>query len=410
MVKKALSNNPSAVAKRLKRAQAKAGNVVPVVVVPAVPVAVPVIVAPANVAPVAPVVEPVAPVVVKPIAGLDTVNDLLVTTGDTWNARFGTVHPVINHNDATYPFFNFEYKAEKFPRSRWSILRCTDNGQEVGVPFDDSSYFVFDNAKTRKWIDVLQAGIERQGLQLVIKTAGTLRNRGQQFTSFEIVGLDKLQAGGREIRSFLSLLKAIDKSMSFTLVNSTITVCCKNTFKAVKDDTGAPLYAKVKFTRNAEPKIDEVPKIVECFISGNNALLKKLNHWHSIGVTPVQAEQMFAAWLGNPTAPMSARMGNIITRLKELHVTGKGNKGETALDAFNAVTEYYTHESAGDTDSATKQFESSEIGTGAENKALFFDYLTKAFDTGDTFTGICKVGESILVAYNKARIDKAAAK
>ena len=260
------------------------------------------------------------------------------------------------------------------------------------------------------WIDVLAAGVAKMGLSLLIKTAGTLKNRAHQFVSFELGGLDKLEAGGREIRSFLSLLKGLDKSMSFTLVNSTITVCCKNTFKAVKDDTGAPLYAKVKFTRNAEPKIDEIPRIVEAFISGNNALLAKLNHWHSIGVNSTQAEQIFAAWLGEGNETLSVRMANIIDRLKALHIGGKGNKGETALDAFNAATEYYTHESAGETDNANKQFESSEVGSGAESKAAFFDYLTKAVESSAAFTGVCKVGENVLVAYNKARIDKAAKK
>lgn len=351
------------------------------------------------------------PIRTAPIAGLDTIDDMLCTTGQTWNSKYAEIHETINNWDpVTFPFARFEFVAKRWPDSQWSIIKRSDTGKEVGVPFKEKSYFVFTNKKRMEWIDVLTAGVEKAGCKLKIKTAGTLKGGERQFVSFEIEGLDKLEAGEREIRSFLSLLTGIDKQMSFTLVNSTITVCCKNTFQMANDDTGAPLYAKVKFTQNCELKIDEVPKIVESFISGNETLLKKLKHWHSIGVTVTQAEQMFAHWLGDVDKPMSTRLGNIVQRLKELHVKGKGNKGETALDAFNAATEYFTHFSAGESDDATKQIESSEIGDGARSKAEFFDYLSKAFETGETFQGICKVGETILVAYKADQVRKAQAR
>src|SRR5579864_4802261 len=272
------------------------------------------------------------------IPGLHTRHDFLCSVpGMTWNGSHGEQHEVITPGDvATDPFARFEYNAVRFPGSSWHILKCSDTGHEVGVPFQTDSYTVVNNSKMFAFLEKLQSGIEKQGLKLVIMSEGTLRNRFNQFWSFKIAGLDKLEVGGREIRSFLSLLKSLDKTVSFTFVNSTITVCCANTFKMVQDDTGAPLYGKVKLTKNADVKIAEIPLIVEAFVSGNNALLKRLNEWHSIEVTSTQAEQLFAAWLGDADKPLSTRMHNIILRLKELHgPKGKGNKGETALDAFN---------------------------------------------------------------------------
>lgn len=340
-----------------------------------------------------------APIRQAPIAGLDNVRDFLVTTGNTWNSKYAEIHEVITNKDPeTFPFARFEYVAEKFPNSRWSILRCSDTKHEIGVPFDAKSYYVMNNEKFQAFIETLQAGIEKEGLKLSIETAGTLKDRNHQFVSFKINGMDEIEAGGRKIRSFLSILKGLDKLMSFTFVNSTITVCCANTFAIVNDDTGAPLYGRIKFTQNCALKIAEVPLIVRSFVSGNESLLKKLNAWHNIGITPLQAEQMFAAWLGEIDLPMSTRLSNIVQRLKALHVTGKGNKGETALDAFNAVTEYYTHESAGDSKDPMKQFESSEIGDGAKSKGEFFDFLVKSLVSSDMFTGVCKIGENILVA------------
>lgn len=406
MTKDAIRKRNARVEKAAKQIDDNAAQVAKVLAAPA-PVAAPVV----PVVAVPPVVAdaPAAPIQKPVIAGLDSNRDILVTTGETWNARHGIIHPVISLADATFPFNGFEYELKPFPVSSFGILRCSDTAHEVGTPLRLSengqakSYYIFNNARLRKFLETLCAGIEKLGVKAVIKTAGTLKDRAWQFTSIELQGLDVLNAGGREIRSFLSLLKSFDKSIQFTLVNSTITVCCKNTFKMVHDDTGAPLYAKVKMTKNAELRIDEVPNIVEAFVSGNNALLAKLKQWHDIGINTTQAEQIFSAWLANPAEPLSVRMFNIIQRLKELHLKGKGNKGETALDAFNAVTEYYTHESAGETDNANKQWEASEIGGGAEAKEMFFDYLTKSLLDGDTLTGVCKIGDSILVAYNQAR-------
>jgi hypothetical protein len=375
--------------------------------------AAPVGAAPVGAAPVGAAPVGAAPVGAAPvgiIAGLNTVNDLLVTTGETWNAKHGEIVEVINLGDSSFPFNRFEYQAEQFPNSKWSILRTSDNGAEVGVPFDAKSYSVFTNAKRRDFLERMLGGLEKYGVKAAIKTAGTLRDRARQFVSIELGGLDKLEAGGRKINSFLSLLTAVDKSLSFTLSNSTLTVCCANTFAMVENETGVPLYSKVKMTRNADFWIEEIPLIVESFVSGNEALLLKLNQWHSIGVNATQAEQIFAAWLADEGEPVSTRLANIIQRLKELHVNGKGNKGETALDCFNAVTEYYTHESAGDSNNILKQFENSEIGAGADSKADFFRYLTEAFVSSEKFEGVCKVGDSILVAYNKAKVDRALAK
>lgn len=355
-----------------------------------------------------------APVSAPPaiIPGLGN-HDVLATTGGTWNSKFAEVHPEIKNRDAaTFPFARFEYVTHRFPGSSWGIIRCSDNNLEVGVPFNvaKGSYYVMNNERLQTFIDVLQAGVEKEGLRLSIQTAGTLDVRNRQFVSFKIEGLDELEVGHRKINSFLSLLKGLDKQISFTFVNSTITVCCANTFQMVKDDTGAPLYGKIKFTKNCELKIAEVPLIVRSFVSGNEALIKKLKQWESIGMTPIQAEQLFATWLGDLDKPMSTRMNGIIARLKELHVIGKGNKGETALDAFNAVTDYYTHESAGETDNVSKQLESSEIGDGAEKKVQFFDFLAKSLESSAAFQGVCKMGETILVAYSAEQKRRAAAK
>ncbi len=58
-----------------------------------------------------------------------------------------------------------------------------------------------------------------------------------------------------------------------------------------------------------------------------------------------------------------------------LFATGKGNHGKDWSDVFQAVTDYYTHESAGTKATAQEQEESSEYKTGATKKARAYAIL-----------------------------------
>jgi hypothetical protein len=57
---------------------------------------------------------------------------------------------------------------------------------------------------------------------------------------------------------------------------------------------------------------------------------------------------------------------------------GAGNKGLTLADAFSAITDFYSHESAGEDKS--KQFVSSEFGDGARSKREGMAFLTECLD------------------------------
>ncbi len=350
----------------------------------------------------------------QPIAGLDGINDVLVCTPDSgaWNLKHAEVHEVITNRDpASYPFARYELIATRFPDSKWGSIRCSDNQQEVGaaVNMEKGSYYLFDHAKRMNFIDALMSGVEKIGGKLRHITALTLKDRAREVDTFALEGKDKFTAGGREIRNNLALVTDVEKIIGMVLANTSTTICCKNTCQMVVDDTNAPLYGKIKFTKFADVQIAEIPKIVQAFLTGNDLLMRRLNEWHNIGITEIQAEQIFAAWLGDLANPMSSRTGNIVARLKELHIKGIGNKGETALDCFNAVTQFYTHESAGETKDPTKQLESSENidGDAAKAKSQFFGFLTKSLANNQGMAGTFKIGETILVAYNDNQKKKA---
>ena len=89
---------------------------------------------------------------------------------------------------------------------------------------------------------------------------------------------------------------------------------------------------------------------------------------------------------------VSTRRENQVNRLTELFRTGKGNNGRDRSDVFGAVTDYYSHESAGGLENPWKQFESSEFGSG-------FTFKDRAFATlqsDDETDRLIKVGDLVL--------------
>ncbi len=93
---------------------------------------------------------------------------------------------------------------------------------------------------------------------------------------------------------------------------------------------------------------------------------------------------------------VSTRRMNQVNRMVELYKTGKGNKGENFADLFQAITDYYTHESAGG-DDIQKQINSSEFGNAAAMKSFAYVLLGNDKHTASTI----RIGRKILIAHEK---------
>jgi hypothetical protein len=262
------------------------------------------------------------------------------------------------------------------------------------------------------------------GLKWRITTTGNLQSRERSFITIQILdeSLTTLKIGGREFQAFLNCLNSIpsNSGCTVTFANNNFCVCCRNTFAhCLQDKSGAKLHVAIKHTKGMKLALGDVPTLIQAYFQNNAKLFANLKAFESIPVALGEAEAYFAAYLqrdeaklgtgdlpGNLTDKneLSTRAFNTVSRLKELF--GKkatGNNGKDMLDMFSAVTEYYTHESAGETEDQTKQFESSEHGSGAQNKAMFYAWLVRTLNgaTKAKFSAIAKVGETLLVAYAK---------
>lgn len=329
--------------------------------------------------------------------------DIQAGIEQAWHGSTKVV-PVIQFTDA------FPYEIERLPLlvandtplEGWSYFRCSDDGKPVGVPVAES-YSAMTNS--RFW-EIVQNAVGGTGA--IIESAGTIYDRRRRFITVKLgTDVDAFKVGEREFKNRFSLLDSIDGSTNFYGVNSSTCVVCANTFAVVMGDTSGEFRFKIRHSKNLLPKIENMEKAIDRFIGVTAQFKKALEIANEIPVTPVDARSLFAGWTGAETNGMSSRTFNIVGRLSELFQRGAGNNGETLLDAFSAVTDYYSHESSGGTDQPgfrMKQTISSEFGSGSRKKQDFFNSLFSVDKKNnvnfeqESFNNLIKNGRTLITA------------
>jgi hypothetical protein len=250
----------------------------------------------------------------------------------------------------------------------------SDNNEIIGMPYNKETFRPLTNAEFLGMVREAMTGTEHKLISI-----GTIRNRGRRFASFSLEALESYKAGGRTFHSFLNYGDGLDKSSALWANTSNIATVCDNTFNMNLFSTergGAGSLVREKHTAGIIFKLPAISKLIDAAVG---VQLEFANAFETLANIPVSKEQAVRIYAGFVAAPdvteLSTRSGNIVDRLAELFVSGRGNRGESRADLFSAVTEYYTHEASGNGKNPTRQFASSEFGTGADRKRVFFDIV-----------------------------------
>jgi hypothetical protein len=329
-------------------------------------------------------------------------NDKIVGTFKQWHGLNEIVEKIDETNNPLCEWAAVPHKltlAGTEIESGFSILKGSDNNQPIGTPFNPKTYFPIHNSD---FVKLVLDSLSGANVKFEVQSAGSVRNRGRVFMAVNLIDAADIVIDNRPFKSHLNFLNSFDKSCPFTVLDSNTCTVCDNTFSMNLLDDGGALKVSLVHKKNTHFALKDVPKIIACALQGRNNFARKLKAFSEFPVGLVDAEQIFAAFIGkeNEKTELSTRAANIAERLTSLFVKGKGNKGETALDLFQAVTEYYTHESAGDTDDKFKQFETSEFGDGATKKSEFLAALERMTANRQAFSGYARIGEKLLLAYN----------
>ena len=277
-----------------------------------------------------------------------------------------------------------------------------DNGQFIGAEARRPSFGYMSNAE---FFELVKNTISNTGFE--IASTGTLNNRQKRFVSLKPSKFTAFTAGGREFKNHLNLMDAIDGTMNLLARYNNTCVVCANTF-AVAIKEGDKVACNPHTKRHLE-RIPEFEATIEAFFGYAKQFEKLLNVMDETALDSGEARNLFAGFLndGKKDELSSRRWGQVET-LVSLFETGKGNNGKTALDAFSAVTDFYTHEHAVNGRLGVMGQETqSEIGSGFKAKNRFVEMVSLAGRTpqGIDYLSVNKRGLKDLIEIGKASFD-----
>lgn len=282
----------------------------------------------------------------------------------------------------------------------FAVLGATDvQDLLIGGAYNPDTFKPIDN---KAFLQLVRDSIS--GTNHKIVSVGSVRNRGRVFLSIELAGMEKFKAAGRDFSAFLNFGNGHDKSSVLWVSTSNVCTVCDNTYSMnlvqvenkENKDSGDDVKLRLRHTKHAEIKLPTMAKLIDRAIGVQAEFQIELDKLAQVTVKQQVAENLFAGFIGRNVADvkdgLSTRARNTVSRLMSLHNDGLGNRGETLADSFQAVTEYYTRESANGAENKEKQFVSSEFGAGLQAKQTFWNTITNPDKREQTI----ERGESLL--------------
>jgi hypothetical protein len=222
-------------------------------------------------------------------------------------------------------------------------------------------------------VDMVQNALG--GTKHRIVSIGTINNREKVFCS---ISLDApIVAAGRKTETTLNVLWGHGGKFGILARSGFTVVVCANTFAMAMAKKGE-FELRVRHTGNAQDKLDNMAQAIDSHYGVVSEFNRAMNDLAAVPCSPARAKAITAGFVVRDfeklEGKLPTRTENIIERIGALHVNGRGNDGNDMADYFNAVTDYYSHESSGG-ENRWKQYESSEFGMGQTRKREAFDLL-----------------------------------
>ena len=267
----------------------------------------------------------------------------------------------------------------------------------VSTPFNPDTYSVLNN---EKFLEIISKSLAACGLPDSVESVGSVFNRRRVFLSIALPGLESNTLGHREFRHFLNFINSFDMSTEFMANYSNMCVVCNNTLEGNLAIGGC----LIPHTKNMPDRLEKMPRVIESALKAGEAFSNDFLRLASEGIPVELVTSLFVAFLEDGKA-LSTRSFNVSERLVQLFGNKTvGNLGESLADAFSAITDYYSHESAGGNNkgSEMKQFQSSEFGAGALAKKQGMKYLLKCMEDKDFQSDEIRRGEALRAEFLQA--------
>lgn len=291
--------------------------------------------------------------VITPVVGLDN-------SGLNWDV---TKNPLVTLLEGKYPL----------PiKSHMSINR-DDTNHSIGVV--GSGYEPIQNSQI--W-SALHRSLEGQPFTIV--GSGYTHGGSRVFIQAKVDSED-FRVNGDEFKNIITLYSSHDGSSAFEVFDTSVRIICTNTVNMAKRQGGKSFKMKVRHTRNAEIRFENMIQSLETMFAARVATYSDLR---TTAALPMTQEDMLSWAVGfyNRTNKLSGVASGKAYETVGLANRGMGNHGKTRYDLLNGVTQMLTHGQANSSRDQGDRFVASEFGSAAKQKAEALDMLSRANDRG----------------------------
>jgi phage/plasmid-like protein (TIGR03299 family) len=282
----------------------------------------------------------------------------------------------------------------KYPlpiESHVSINR-SDSNESIGVV--GSGYEPIQNS--RIW-EAMHQSLE--GTKHEVVGGGYTHNGGRVFVQTKVKDED-FTVNGDAFDNYVTFYSSHDGSSAFELFDTSVRMICQNTFRLAKQNGGKAFKLRVRHTRNASVRFENVMQHLETIFANRRVAYGKMSR---TAETPMAYPEMIA-WATsffNKANKLSTVSSNKAHESRRLAIGGIGNNGRTVYDMFNGVTELLTHGDRNTSKDRSAIWRSSELGAAAVQKA---DALEQLHDVSNRIAHINRgrelinTGETLLSA------------
>lgn len=258
-------------------------------------------------------------------------------------------------------------------------LVASDDFKPIGLPYGKS----YQPTSISTFWNVIEKGLN--GIDYEVVSAGSVDNRGKIFASIKLH--DGFNIGDRDFKDYITVIDSFDKTTAFKVFYTNVCVVCANTYAAALSAGGE--VGRVKHTVNIEDNVHRLIDSIQQFTNASQSNKAALQNAHAQDCSADEARAFLMGLETRTTKEISNATVQKNARMMELFNHGKGNQGQTRLDAFSAYTEFHTHESSNRKQKGAQSY-TSEWGSSARLKTIAFDALNNKW--GDTV----KSGEAVL--------------
>lgn len=243
---------------------------------------------------------------------------------------------------------------------------------------------------------------------------GTLDNRNEFFVDAK--GALKSVAG-REVTPYFGLNRMFGGKGSVIGAGHQTVMQCANTTEIFRSQAyGDADGQKLKNTIKIFDRLPEFKNAIQTSKRIEIEFDSAMENAATVTVNKDAAREGFAGFIADDKLECKA-IGRV-NRLLKLFTDGKGNEGKNACDWFNAVTDFYTHESAADVNAKddkekaaaiVKQWYASEHGSGRKIKSALANQLfVKGAFARNVFDAFVSRGKTLiakLTPEDKSKLD-----